>query len=183
MGKACENTEILVLDEEDRPVEGDGIGELCIRGTSLAYGYYNNPEKTAQAFVQNPLNSAYPEMIYRTGDLVRRNQYGELEFVSRKDFQIKHMGYRIELGEIESAAVAESRVDLACCLYDSERSRIVLYYTGSIEESDLKRYMEDSVPVYMVPAKYHHLTEMPRNLNGKIDRALLGKSLNHKESK
>ncbi len=71
-------------------------------GLAVTLGYYHNPEKTREAFVQNPLNDAYPEIIYRTGDLGRYNEQGELIFISRKDYQIKHMGHRIELGEIEA---------------------------------------------------------------------------------
>ena len=72
-----------------------------MRGTALALGYYSNPEQNAKAFVQNPLNPYYPELIYRTGDLARYNEKGELVFSGRKDFQIKYMGHRIELEEIE----------------------------------------------------------------------------------
>ena len=104
------------MDEQDQLVTDGGVGELCVRGTSLAYGYWNDPERTAAAFVQNPLQSAFPEIIYRTGDLVRWNEYGELMYLSRKDFQIKHMGYRIELGEIETAVSALSGVTMNCCL-------------------------------------------------------------------
>ena len=82
-------------------------------------GYYNNPEKTAAAFVQNPLNTAYPETVYKTGDLVKLNENGELIYISRKDFQIKHMGYRIELGEIEAAAYAAEGLSSAAVIYDN----------------------------------------------------------------
>lgn len=76
-------------------------GEICVVGTALALGYYRNEEKTSQAFVQNPLNDCYPELMYRTGDLGRYDEQGDLYYITRKDFQIKHMGHRIELGEIE----------------------------------------------------------------------------------
>ena len=99
MGRACENCEALLLDASDqRIMKPEEIGELCIRGTCLSAGYYGAPDKTAAAFVQNPLQSQYPEIIYRTGDLVKYNEHGELVYVGRKDFQIKHRGYRIELG-------------------------------------------------------------------------------------
>jgi D-alanine--poly(phosphoribitol) ligase subunit 1 len=78
----------------------DEPGEICVRGSSLAVGYWNNPERTAKGFVQNPLNPHYPELIYRTGDSGYWNDRGEIMFLGRKDFQIKHLGYRIELGEI-----------------------------------------------------------------------------------
>ena len=91
IGIPMSNTDILVLNDEDKLVTDDEVGELCVRGTSLAMGYYNNPEKTRSAFVQNPLNKAVPEIIYRTGDLVRYNEYREIIYISRKDFQIKHL--------------------------------------------------------------------------------------------
>ena len=100
IGRPCRNSGVLVLDENDCLVQDGAMGELCIYGSTLAYGYYNDPEKTAQVFIQNPLHRSYPEIIYRTGDLVRYNEKGELLYAGRKDFQIKHMGHRIELGEI-----------------------------------------------------------------------------------
>ena len=102
IGIPCRNTDILVLNDKNELVIGEEKGELCVRGSSLALGYYNNPEKTASSFVQNPLNSHYPELIYRTGDIVKYNENRELIYLCRKDFQIKHMGHRIEIGEIET---------------------------------------------------------------------------------
>lgn len=84
-------------------------------------------------YVQNPLNDMYPEIAYRSGDLVRWNHYGELIYVSCKDFQIKHMGYRIELGEIENAAEACPEVDRCAVVYDVQRNDIVLFYGGGKE--------------------------------------------------
>ena len=98
IGKPCSHMDILLLDDNNNRVNDGEIGELCGRGPSLAYGYYNDAEKTAEAFVQNPFNKAYEEKIYRTGDLVKYNEHGELIYISRKDFHIKHMGNRIELG-------------------------------------------------------------------------------------
>lgn len=177
MGYPCRNTDILVLDETDKPVEGEAIGELCVRGSSLAYGYYRQPEKTAAAFVQNPLNTAYPEIIYRTGDLVRYNERGELVYVSRKDFQIKHMGYRIELGEIETAVSALDGVTMNCCLYDTVKSLITLFYTGEAADKEILAALKNLLPAYMLPGAVHHLDSMPLNLNGKIDRTLLQSQL------
>ena len=102
IGRPFRNTDILLLDEKNQLAAPGEPGEICIRGTAVTLGYYHNPEKTKEAFVQNPLNDAYPEIIYRTGDLGRYNEQGELIFISRKDYQIKHMGHRIELGEIEA---------------------------------------------------------------------------------
>ena len=93
--------------------------------------------------------------------------------MGRKDFQIKHMGNRIELGEIETAVSAEEGVDSCCCLYDMERSRIVLFYTGEREENGLREALKESLPVYMLPNRMVHLEKMPLNLNGKTDRVKL----------
>lgn len=101
MGKAFPNEKVFLLDEENHLVEErNQNGEVCVTGSALALGYYRNPEQTAKAFVQNPLNDRYLEPMYRTGDLAYYNNLGELCFATRKDFQIKHMGHRIELGEI-----------------------------------------------------------------------------------
>ena len=127
-GFPCRNSDVLILNEEDKPCAVEERGELCVRGSSLALGYWNDPEKTAKAFVQNPLNTRYPETIYRTGDLVYRNDRGEIMFVGRKDFQIKHMGYRIELPEIEYQILAIEEIANACVLYHREKKEITLFY-------------------------------------------------------
>jgi acyl-coenzyme A synthetase/AMP-(fatty) acid ligase len=146
------------------------VGEIYLRGTCVTLGYYKNPEKTAESFVQNPLHSNYPELVYRTGDLGYRNQYGELVFVCRKDAQIKHQGHRIELGEIESAAMKDARVTRACCLYDAEEKQIMLFYTGEIEADALMKNLQSYLPRYMIPAICSHYERMPLTPNGKIDR-------------
>jgi amino acid adenylation domain-containing protein len=181
IGKPFRNTAVLVLNERDEPVGPGEEGELCVRGSSLAPGYYNNPEKTAAAFVQNPLNTAYPESIYRTGDIVAYNEYGELVFRGRKDTLIKHLGYRIELTEIEHVVVNTLKLVPNCCvIYDAEHKKIVLIYESPdrLPEKDLRRRISEALPRYMVPAAYKSLPEMPRNNNGKIDRLVLRKYIN-----
>ena len=173
MGQACRNMDVFLLDTNDKPVPEGEIGEVCVRGTGLSYGYYGDPEKTSEVFVQNPLQPRYPETIYRTGDLARKNEFGELVYVSRKDFQIKHMGHRIELGEIEAAVSSLEGIDSCCCLYNGKRQWIILYYTGSIEESLLTERLKALVPGYMLPNKKYRIETMPLNLNGKIDRQKL----------
>ena len=175
IGKPAVNTGILILNEKDRPVEGEELGELCIKGSGLASGYYNNPEKTQEAFVQNPLNKAYPEIIYRTGDLVRYNRFGEIEYVCRKDFQIKHMGYRIELGEIEAAAMSMPGIRRCCCLYKEKRRQIVLIYEAAAPSEKVKQYLQQKLPEYMTPAVYIKEESIPMNANGKTDRVALKK--------
>lgn len=173
LGIPCRNTDIIILDENDKLVKNNKIGELCVRGTSLSLGYYNNLQKTNEVFVQNPLNTAYPEKIYRTGDLVKYNEYGELIYISRKDFQIKHMGHRIELGEIEAAVSSLQGIDLNCCLYDEKNNKIILFYVGSLQEDDIINLLKECLPDYMLPNKKIKLQAMPINLNGKIDRVKL----------
>lgn len=173
IGVPCRNTDILILNEQNKLVEIGEIGEICVRGTSLALGYYNNPEKTAQVFVQNPLNKSYTEIIYRTGDLAKYNERGEILYVSRKDFQIKHMGHRIELGEIETAVSSLENISLCCCIYDSVKSKIVLFYQGQADKSYIVENIKFILPKYMLPNVFINLDEMPINSNGKIDRLKL----------
>lgn len=179
IGKAFRNTDILILDENNQRVtEANKEGELCVRGTSLAMGYYNNPEKTAAAFVQNPLNHSYPEIIYRTGDLVFINNLGEIVFKGRKDSLIKHMGYRIELGEIEHVIINTLKlVKNGCVVYNHQRKEITLYYEAENELSpaDFRKSIGNTLPKYMIPVVYNHLPELKRNTNGKIDRLYYSK--------
>ena len=175
IGFPCRNTDILVLNERDEPAADGEIGELCVRGTCLSHGYYRNSEKTAAAFTQNPLNTMYPEKIYRTGDLVRYNQYGELLYLGRKDYQIKHMGHRIELGEIETAASAYRDVKQSCALYDAQKQRIILFVAAEgIDKTALYQHLKTRLPHYMLPALIVDLEALPLNANGKIDRIELG---------
>ncbi|MBR5936839.1 MAG: amino acid adenylation domain-containing protein [Clostridiales bacterium] len=175
IGRPFDNTDILLLDEEDHEVtkESGKQGEICIRGTSLTLGYMNNPEKTSEAFTLNPLQTHWPELIYRTGDIGRYNEAGELMFVSRKDFQIKHMGHRIELGEIEVNAQMIDGITGAACIYDKEKGKIVLFYSGNKEEADMKVILKDSLPRYMVPNVTRKLDRIPLTSNGKTDRVAL----------
>ena len=173
VGKPFKNTQILLLDEEGKQVPKGAEGEICIRGTSVVLGYYNDAEKTANSFVQNPLHSFYPEAIYKTGDIGRYNERGELEFVSRKDYQIKHMGQRIELGEIEVNVNMLDGIKQAACVYDDKKNKIVLYYVGTVESADLAVSLKASLPRYMIPNNIIKLDQIPMTTNGKIDRVTL----------
>ena len=174
IGFPMKNTDIIVLDDTDKLVTQPGVvGELCVRGTGIAYGYYNNPEKTREAFVQNPLNTVYEEKIYRTGDLVEYNDRGELIYLSRKDFQIKHMGHRIELGEIETAVSSLEGVTSCCCLYDDKKSRIVLFVDREMTKEEARESLSKMIPEYMIPGKINYMETFPLNANGKIDRVAL----------
>lgn len=174
IGIPINNSQALLLDEEGREVAKGETGELCMRGSCLALGYYNNTERTRQAFVQNPLHQRYPERIYHTGDLVRYDEYGNLIYISRKDFQIKHMGYRIELGEIESAGNTIEGIRDCACMYNTKRKKIVFFYDGTeIDTKVLTDALATRVPQYMIPGKVVYMKAMPHNANGKIDRAKL----------
>jgi len=171
IGKPFRNTEILLMSDDycGTNTRAEVLGEICIRGSCLSLGYYNDFEKTAESFTQNPNVTAYPDLIYKTGDLGSYNQYGELVYHSRKDYQIKHMGYRIELPEIEAAACQCKGVALASCLYDPSKSIISIYYTGSISTSELIKHLKQKLPRYMLP-KVIQLEKMPMTANGKINR-------------
>lgn len=173
IGKPFRNTEILLLDESDRLVKKGEQGEICIRGTSLTLGYYNDFEKTGEVFVQNPLNKMYPELIYRTGDIGRINERDELVFVSRKDYQIKHMGHRIELGEIEMVMNQMEGIQSASCIFDDDKKKIILYYVGNVSKADVVNYCRDKLPRYMIPNLVEKLDFMPLTPNGKINRLAL----------
>ncbi len=166
------NEKVFLLDDEDRLVTEPNVnGEICVSGTALALGYYNNPEQTARAFVQNPLNKKYLEPIYRTGDLAYYNEDGQICFATRKDFQIKHMGHRIELGEIEAAMDAVPQIERACCIFAN--NKINAFYIGDIDKKELSRQLGERIPKFMIPNSFRQLDLLPVTKNGKIDRKAL----------
>lgn len=173
IGGPFKNTEILLLGEDNRPAAAGEQGEICIRGTSVTLGYYKNPEKTSEAYVQNPLNDMYPEIIYRTGDLAKYNDRGELIYLSRKDYQIKHMGHRIELGEIEVVVNMLEGIKNACCIFDDVKKKIILCYVGDLTKADVTSFLKEKLPRYMIPNQIHQLDVMPLTANGKLDRVAL----------
>lgn len=155
------------------------FGELFLRGPQVGLGYLNDPKRTAQAFVQNPINEQYRDIGYRTGDLVRRDETGRLHFKGRSDFQIKHMGYRIELEEIEAALATVVGIRECAVVY-----RQVAAGMGEIigfaavsdnynSENGLVAAVANIVPSYMVPRRIEIMPNLPKNANGKIDRIQL----------
>ena len=176
IGRACRNMQVLVLKDDDTEAAVGEVGELCVRGSGVALGYYGNRAKTDEVFVQNPLNPLYNDIIYRTGDLVKPEADGNLVFVSRKDFQVKHKGNRIELGEIEVAVNAIEGVTNVACIFDHEQDKLVLYYTTADgQPMDIINLVKERIPVYMFPEVVNHMVQMPYNMNGKIDRIELKK--------
>jgi D-alanine--poly(phosphoribitol) ligase subunit 1 len=163
---------------DHRILDEDGCdateGELCLMGPNVAAGYFNDPERTAEAFHTVTNANRYMKRMYRTGDLVK--QVGaRLHFVGRKDNQIKHMGYRIELEEIESALVRLPQVDQAAVVYKRSQAtygKLVAYVacTTKAESKALLQALGELVPDYMVPAKLFVMPNLPKNANGKVDR-------------
>ena len=177
IGRPCENCGVLLLRDGRAAAPGEE-GELCVRGSFVAAGYYAMPDKTAQRFVQNPLQPNYPETIYRTGDLAKQGPDGLLRYCGRIDNQIKHLGYRIEPGEVEAAALALPGVEAAVCLYDAPRDRLVLFYQARRRLDDpLREHLAGALPAYMRPAALCRMRAIPQNANGKLDRAALKAAL------
>lgn len=174
IGKHCDNCNVFIVKEDGTEAQNGEEGELFVRSTFMADGYYNNPEKTNEAFVQNPLNKAFPERVYKTGDIVKYNDKDELIYISRKDFQIKRSGYRIELGEIEAGANSVDGVKNCACIYDKNEDLLVLIYEGTVKKTETVLLgVTKKVPAYMYPNKILRIKKMPQNANGKIDRKYL----------
>lgn len=178
LGVPFKNECVLYLNEKNEPISVGETGEICVIGTCVGLGYYRNPEKTAAAFVQNPLNDRYPERMYRTGDLAELSEQGEYFFAARKDFQIKHMGHRIELEEIETYLNAIDGMVRACCLFDHEKNKIVAFYVSELDKVQIIEALKANLPKYMIPNIFVKLDAMPISKNGKIDRQKLRDTLN-----
>ena len=177
IGKGFPNMSVFLIDENGSIPKKGEPGEICISGSNVGLGYYNNPEKTAEAFVQNPLNKLYYERIYRTGDLAYENEDGNLVFLSRKDFQIKHMGHRIEMQEIEVAVNSLDYIHNCCCLYNKQREKIILVYSAKKAcDLELKEILNTLLPKYMIPNTFVYMEKLPLNSHAKIDRKSLAET-------
>ncbi len=173
IGKPFPNAELILINDDGKECLDGEEGEILIRGTCVALGYYHGVTATETAFVQNPLQSAYPELVYRTGDMARRNSRGELVYLGRRDRQIKLMGRRIEPREIECAALECSGVIMPTLFFDPNRQRMTLFYMGELEERAVASHLSMRLPRYMLPHKYRRLEILPQLPNGKIDTASL----------
>lgn len=174
IGKSFPNEKVFLLDEENKLVNTPNIpGEICVSGTCLSLGYYNNKEVTDKVFMQNPLNNKYIEPIYKTGDLAMYDENMDLVFKGRKDFQIKYMGHRIELEEIDTEVLKLDGVKRCLTLFDEKKSKLWCFYVGEVTKEDIISFLKVNVPEYMVPTKYVKLEEFTLTKNGKIDRNVL----------
>ncbi|MGB7604589.1 MAG: amino acid adenylation domain-containing protein, partial [Lutisporaceae bacterium] len=175
IGKPIANTQIYILDNNNKLLPIGIPGELCIGGESLARGYLNNTELTAEKFIENSF--AKGQRLYKTGDLARWLPDGNIEFLGRIDYQIKIRGFRIELGEIESSLLKLTGVKEAAVI-DREKEGnkyLCAYLVSEVEYSarNLREELKKSLPDYMIPSYFITLLEMPLNQNGKIDRKAL----------
>lgn len=174
IGVSFPNERVFLLDENNNEIkETNKVGEICVCGTSLALGYYENPEQTNSHFVQNPNITSYNELIYKTGDLAYYNEDYELIFNGRKDFQIKYLGHRIELEEIDKALLQFEEVIRSCTIFEEEKSKLYGFYIGNIDKKELHSKLRKILPVYMIPTSLIKMEEFPMTKNGKIDRKKL----------
>lgn len=180
IGCALPNKRLYVLDANLQLVPPGVPGELCIGGIGLARGYLQQPALTAEKFLPDPFSAEPGARLYRTGDRVRVLPNGEFDFLGRIDHQIKLRGYRIELGEIEAALIQHEAVRECLVIVQGDpggEQRLVAYLTSSAEPcppaSEFRRFLQERLPAYMLPAVFVPLKTFPLNLNGKVDHSVL----------
>ena len=175
IGKSFRNSRVFLKGGKDEIITDPyQTGEICVTGTCLALGYWNNEDKTRTAFISDPGITAYERKIYRTGDMGYYNDECDLIFASRRDHQIKHMGHRIELGEIEAALNAIPFLTISCCTYDQVNEKIICHYQAVQEyKKEIVLALSKKLPKYMWPNVYLRYDALPLNKNGKIDRVFL----------
>ena len=178
IGKPINNTSIYILDQHLNVLPKGVSGKLFIGGDGLAKGYFKNTSLTNERFIKNPFEEG--QKIYDTGDVARWLPNGEIEFLGRNDFQVKIRGYRIELEEIQKVLLQFSESILQATITLREKNgdkSLVAYYTtqsgASINKNELKAFMENKLPYYMIPGFFKEIDAMPLNVNGKIDRKAL----------
>lgn len=175
IGKPIGNTSLYVVNSSVFLTPKRMPGELLIGGVSLARGYYGNPALTAAAFIPNPFSKQSGQRLYRTGDLVRLLPDGNLVYLQRLDGQLKLRGFRIEIGEIERVLLDHENVDSAAVVCKANPKQLIAFVGGAsrVEEVQLRQYLEQRLPVYMIPARVVWLDEMLYTKSGKIDRKAL----------
>jgi len=182
IGQACRNMEVMLLDDDLQSVPDGEPGEICVRGIGLALGYFGEHDKTCEAFVQNPANPYYPDLIYRTGDIGKIGADGMIYYLCRRDGQIKHSGYRIELGEIETALSAADGIREAVCFFDAAADAIVCSAVIDTELNLVTAELKKRLPAYMLPNRWRVYDRLPGTANGKIDRVKLKELYENKEN-
>jgi len=174
------NTEILILDSQMRPVPAGEVGELYIGGISLARGYHNRPDLTAASFVPHSLSSSFDTRLYKTGDLGRYLPDGQIVFLGRRDDQIKIRGFRVEPDEITAVLDRHPAIQSSVVVGSADgkgEKLLIAYIVGApgqeLTASLLRSHLAKSLPEYMIPSLFVHLTSIPLTMNGKVDRAAL----------
>jgi amino acid adenylation domain-containing protein len=180
IGRPISNTRVYILDDNNRPVSPGETGELWAAGDGVARGYLNSPDATTEKFLRDPFVADSAARMYRTGDLARWRKDETVEFLGRIDTQVKILGYRIEPGEIEAALLAHGAVKQVCVVPHTDESgskRLVAYYVAATDSgsaaADLRKFLAEKLPAFMVPALFVPLASLPLTPNGKIDRAAL----------
>ncbi|MDP8934422.1 MAG: AMP-binding protein, partial [Cyanobacteriota bacterium] len=180
IGRPISNTQVYILDSQLQPVPIGVPGELYIAGDGLARGYFNRPELTARAFISNPFSDDPDARLYKTGDRACYLPDGNIEFLDRIDNQVKVRGFRIELGEIEAALNQHPNVRQAVVVVreDELRNKCLVAYAafsqeGPIGASELRSFLKDKLPEYMLPSAFVLLEALPLTPNGKVDRKAL----------
>ena len=174
IGKPIDNTQIYILGEQSQLAPIGVTGEICIGGEGLARGYLNQPELTTGKFTSNPFSKEAGARVYKTGDLGRWLSDGNIEYLGRKDDQVKVRGYRIELGEIESILNESGLVQQAVVLAKADSSLVgYVVLQGSFDKQAVQNHLGTKLPDYMVPALWVELKSLPLTANGKVDRKAL----------
>ncbi|WP_124976301.1 non-ribosomal peptide synthetase, partial [Aphanothece sacrum] len=178
IGFPIANTQVYILDNDLQLVPIGITGELYIGGDGLARGYLNQPDLTRERFIKNPFSNDPNSRLYKTGDRVRWNKEGNIEFLGRIDFQVKIRGYRVELGEIETVLTKNPQIQSTVILTteDNPNNKQIIAYIipkTEITVTELRTYLQDKLPDYMIPSEFIFLKEFTLNINGKIDRQQL----------
>ena len=188
IGAAIRNCECFAIDDQGKVVQPGGSGELYVRGPLLLLGYWNQPAKTKEMLVPNPIQTAYPEMAYRTGDICRLDADGNYWFTGRRDHMVKSRGYRIELGDIEAALYKHEGINEAVIIavpdeeVGSRLHAFVVPHSASLGEKELSSFCSSQLPRYMVPETWWFEKELPKTSTGKIDRQTLARRLSPSNS-
>jgi len=180
IGRPVANTKVYLLDRSLELVPIGEPGELYIGGVGIARGYLNRPELTAEKFVRDPFSSEPDARLYRTGDMARYRPDGEIEFLGREDDQVKIRGFRVEPGEIEDVLSRHASIREAAVVAregESGEKRLIAYIVCAkdavVSDSELRDYLKQQLPEYMVPSVFMVLEAMPTTPNGKVDRRSL----------